>query len=212
MCIDTVTWFCMDFSLHMDYNIVSFIPFSLYFHVGGIEIFISTVKGRLYWQKLMTRKVRKRTFGHVRPGTIQVIFRICAVRSASSFCTFCINKDSRPSSCRQQRLWVVCWFESLLGALVRFESSLGALVSFESSLGALVSLYCALLSDSSLRWALLSDSSLRWALLSDSSLRWALFSEDMFSYVVAQMFTILAFYEYWKFVNCFRADFGIYIF
>ena len=42
----------------------------------------------------MCRKMRKRTFGHVRPAKIQISLRVRAVWSESSLCTFYIAKDA----------------------------------------------------------------------------------------------------------------------
>ena len=57
----------------------------------------------------MSRKVRKRTFGHVRPAKIQISLRIRAVWSESSRGTFWIHMDAvSPSG--QRKHWLDCTY------------------------------------------------------------------------------------------------------
>ena len=77
----------------------------------------------MYNNSHLSRNVRKRVFGHVRPAKIQISLRICAVWSEVSLGTLSIAKDSkfimrttktliRPRGCTG-------WFESSLVAYVR---------------------------------------------------------------------------------------------
>ena len=57
--------------------------------------FIWSAKFFFLRQKQMSHNVRKHTFGHVRPGKIQISLRIRTVLSVSSVDAFWIAKDGK---------------------------------------------------------------------------------------------------------------------